>query len=123
MAQIDVTDLLVDPDLVDVVQLITRVPRVNARGENLLNECVVTTVGSVQPASGRAIQRLPDAMRVANISSFWVKSPTIETSAPGRYASILIFKGRRYAVQTVQDWSNWGPGWCEGTCVAEVPAP
>lgn len=121
MSRIDVTDLLTDPDFVDEIQLVSRRTVVNQFGENILNETTVVTVGSVQPASGKAIARLPEALRVADISSFWFKG-VIVASAPGKYSSVLVFKGRRYQVQTVLDWSTWGAGWCEGTCVAEVPA-
>lgn len=121
MAQIGVSELMSDPDFVDAIQLVTRVPRINSLGENTLQECAVTSVGSVQPASGKVVQRLPEALRVADISSFWFKGVII-ASAPGKYSSILVFRGRRYQVQTVSDWSNWGPGYTEGTCVAEVPA-
>lgn len=121
MAQVNVTELLVDPDFIDAISLVTRIPTINSLGENTLGETCLVTVGSVQPASGRVIQRLPEALRVANISSFWFKG-TIVASSPGKYASVLVFKGVRYQVQTVQDWTNWGEGWCEGTCVAEKPA-
>jgi len=122
MALIDVSDLLVDPDFVDEITLVSRVPTVNSMGENSLAETSLVSVGSVQPASGRTIQKLPDAMRVANVSSFWFKG-TIVASAPGQYSSVLIFNGQRYQVQTVDNWSNFGEGFCEGTCVAEIPAP
>ncbi len=121
MAQVNVTELLSDPDFVDVILLVSRVPQINSFGENSVVETILNTVGSVQPASGRVINRLPEALRVANLSSFWFKG-TIVASAPGKYSSILVFKGVRYQVQTVMDWSNWGQGYCEGTCVAEVPA-
>ena len=122
MARIDVSELLHDPDFVDKIQLITRVPRVDSLGENKITENCVDSIGSVQPASGKTIQRLPDALRVGNISSFWFQGK-IETSAPGKYSSILVFKGQRFQVQTVMDWTDFGAGWSEGTCVAEVPAP
>lgn len=121
MAQIDVTDLLSDPDFVDAICVIDRVPFINSFGENTLREASTTSVGSVQPASGRVIQRIPEAMRVANMSSFWFKG-VITASSPGKYSSILVFKGQRYQVQTVFDWSNFGQGYTEGTCVAEIPA-
>lgn len=121
MAQINVTELLSDPDFVDNIQLIDRKPTINSLGENLLQEFLVDTVGSVQPASGRVINRLPEALRVANLSSFWFKGKIV-ASEPGKYSSVLVFKGTRYNVQTVMDWSNWGEGWSEGTCVAEIPA-
>lgn len=121
MAQINVTEMLTDPDFVDKIQLVTRVPSVNSYGESKLVSTTVDTIGSVQPASGRTLARLPESLRLANVSSFWFKG-TIVASAPGKYPSVLVFKGQRYQVQTVMDWTNWGEGWCEGTCVAEVPA-
>src|SRR5271165_5038928 len=120
MAQIDVTDVLSDPDFIDPVSIIDRVPTVNLYGENIVQETATQTVGSVQPADGRVLQRLPEALRVANLSSFWVRGQIV-ASAPGKYTSVIVFKGKRYQVQTIFDWTNWGQGWCEGTCVAEVP--
>lgn len=121
MGQIDVTDILGDPDFVDDVCLIQRTPFVNSLGENSLKENQINTVGCVQPATGRVLQRLPEALRVGNVSSFWLKAEII-ASEPGKYSSILVFKGKRYQVQTVFDWSNFGQGYTEGTCVAELPS-
>jgi hypothetical protein len=120
MAQIDVSDLLSDPDFVDPIQVITRRPSVNSLGENYLKETTLNSIGSVQPASFKTVQKLPEAMRVANVSSFWFKGK-IQASAPGVYSSILVFHGIRYQVQTVADYSNFGAGYTEGTCVAEKP--
>lgn len=122
MALIDITELFVDPDFVDGMQLITRKPFVNTFGENILIEAIAETVGSIQPATGEAISKMPEAFRVENLQSFWLNG-NIPVSEPGKYSSILVFKGRRYQVKTVFDWTNWGGGWSEGLCVAEVPAP
>lgn len=122
MSQIDVTELLSDPDFVDDVTLINRATVVNTKGENVLTEDPVKTVGSVQPASGKTINRLPEAMRVANVMSFWIQGKIV-TSRPGEYSAIIVFRGQRFTVQTVLDWTQAGAGWCEGTCVVEVPAP
>lgn len=121
MALIDVSSLLSDPDFVDQIQHIFRRPTINSFGENLLTETCSNTVGCVQPASGRVIQRLPEDLQVANLSSFWIKGDII-ASAPGKYSDVLVFKGKRFQVQTVFDWSNWGEGYSEGTCVAEKPS-
>ncbi len=121
MSQIDVDEILADPDFVDEVCLIDRVPFVNSSGENTLKETALKTIGCVQPAQGKVLLRLPQDLRVANVSSFWLKAEII-ASAPGKYSSILVFKGKRYQVQTVFDWSNFGEGYTEGTCVAEIPA-
>ena len=121
MSQLDVTELLTDPDFCDFISHIARVPSVNSLGENSLTECVFKTVGSVQAATGEVIKRLPEELQVANLKSFWLKG-TIVASTPGQYADILTFRGKRYQVQMVFDWTNWGAGYCEGLCVAERPA-
>lgn len=121
MAQIDITELLTDPDFVDFISLITRKPTVNTLGENTVQEVELKSVGSVQPADYKTLKRLPEALQNENVSSFWFKGEIIAT-ADCRYPSILVFKGKRYLVRQVADWTNWGAGWCEGVCVAELPA-
>lgn len=122
MANVDVTSLLGDPDFIDPVTLTTRTSSISSLGENLISEASVKTVGSVQPASGKAIQRLPEALRVANMQSFWIKGPIPGPDGNGRYTSIFVFKGVRFQIITVFPWTNWGEGWSEGLCVAEKPA-
>jgi hypothetical protein len=121
MAFIDVSELMSDPDFVDPITVINRTESLNSFGQATLLEAPVESVGSVQPANYRTVQKLPEAMRVANVCSFWVRGAAIIASSDGRYASILVFRGVRYQVQTVADWSNFGEGYTEGTCVAEKP--
>ena len=120
MAQINVNELMHDPDFTDQIILINRTTQINSYGENLIQEVSTQTYGSVQPATGKVINRLPEALRVADLRSFWIKG-TITATAPGQYTDILVFKCQRYQVQTVQDWSNFGEGFSEGTCVMEKP--
>lgn len=121
MAQIDITELLSDPDFVDIIAIINRVPSINLYGEQYLEEISIGTIGSVQPATGKVLERLPESMRMHNYSSFWLKGKII-ASEPGKYSSVLMFKGVRYQVQSVQDWSNFGAGYTEGLCIQEIPA-
>lgn len=122
MSQIDVTELLSDPDFVDQVKLIYRKPRVNSQGENELVEESIATVGAVQPADKKTLSRLPESLIVENMMAFWVKE-RVTASAPGKYSAILVFRNQRFTVKAVFDWSMAGAGWSEGVCVAEVPAP
>lgn len=118
MALIDTSDLLLDPDFLNALTLIHRKPRVDEFGQNILTETPFATVGSVQPASGKTLMRLPEALRVADVSSFWIQG-TIQADGTSQYPDIIVFRGNRYQVQTVQDWMNYGNGFCEGTCVRE----
>lgn len=120
MANIDVSELMTDPDFVDDVILVHRKTEVDSFGQNSLSQTSVKTIGSVQPASGKTLQRLPEALRVDNVSSFWIKG-TIVSDGGCAYPDVICFKGSRYNVQTIMDWTNWGEGWCEGTCVREKP--
>lgn len=122
MSRVDVSELMHDPDFVDNIQLAVRTPAVNSLGENIVSEICVNAIGSVQPATGDLIKRLPDMLQTSNVLSFWFQGEIV-TSDPGKYTSVLIFKGRRFQVQMVFDWTSWGAGWSEGLCVAERPAP
>ena len=120
MALIDVTELLHDADFMDEIQIVSRGTAVNSLGENIVNESCRSAYGCVQPATGKALQRLPEALRIADVSSFWIQG-NITISGNGKYPDILIWNEKRYQVQFVFDWHNWGPGLTEGTCIAESP--
>lgn len=121
MAQLDVSELLLDPVFVDSLTLITRTATVNTKGENIISESSVTTVGSVQPASNKQIQRLPEALRVSDVRSFFIKAEIV-TDGTGKYPAVISFGGKRFQVLTSAPWLNFGAGWNEGVCVAEPPS-
>jgi hypothetical protein len=122
MGQIDITDLLCDPDFVDPVGIVHRRARVNDLGNNEVcaAECI-STIGSVQPASGKTLMRLPEEFRVVGVFSFWVKGKIV-SDGKCQYPDLLQFHGQDYEVQVIFDWTNWGAGWCEGTCVRKKAA-
>jgi hypothetical protein len=118
---IDVSDIMSDPEFVQSITLIKRTACIDSFGQNNLTESAKCTVGSVQPISGKALQRLPEALRVANVQSFWLREKIVIDSS-SKYPDVLVKNGKRFIVQVVFDWSDWGAGWTEGTCVAERPA-
>jgi hypothetical protein len=121
MGKIDASELLADPDFLDSMVLIHREAHVNERGENKLREQGFQVFGTVQPASGKTLQRLPEALRVASVMSFWIKGKIV-SDGNCQYPDIINFRGVRYAVQVVFDWTMWGDGFSEGTCVREKAA-
>ena len=121
MGQIDVTDILADPDFTDPVTIIHRLSSVDQFGANQLSERSESTLGVVQPASGKTLARLPEAYRVGSVMSFWVQGKIVSDGSC-QYPDILVHKCQRYQVQTIMDWTNWGSGWCEGTAVREKPS-
>lgn len=121
MADLDVSDLLLDPIFVDPLTLIHRTTAPNGFGENIITEVMVNTVGSVQPANFKQIQRLPEALRNSDIRSFFIKAE-IKVDGTGTYPDIILFKGYRYEIKTAAPWLNFGGGWNEGVCVRQDPA-
>jgi hypothetical protein len=121
MAQIDVTELLLDPDFVDPIQVIRRATTVNQYGENVLVETTINTYGSVQPANFKELQRLPESLQAHDVRSFYLNLEIVQDASTA-YPDVLVFKGKRYQVQTAAPWLNFGAGWNQGVCVGEVPA-
>lgn len=122
MALIDTSFLLTDPDFVDPITVIRRRTTINEYGENVLIETSFQTLGSVQAPTGNLLQRLPDAFRMANVSAFWIKGTIQADGTNSRYPDLLVFRGKRYAVQQIFDWMNFGEGYSEGICIVEVPS-
>lgn len=122
MALIDVSDLLLDPDFIDPVSVIRRTVTVNSMGENVVSEpTTISTYASVQPASFKQISRLPEALRSADVRSFYIKLPIVQDGS-SLYPDIIVFQGKRFQIQTAAPWLNYGAGWNEGVCVAEPPS-
>ena len=121
MGQVDVSELLADPDFMDPIIIVRRQAVVNILGNNVLEEQGFPSYGCVQSVSGKTLQRLPEALRVVNVMSFWVKGKIV-SDGRCQYPDIIVYKGSRYAVQVIFDWTNWGEGFCEGTCVRQVPS-
>lgn len=121
MAQLDVSDLLLDLDFINDLTLIHRTSTVNSFGENVLMETTQSTVGSVQPTSGKELMRLPEALRVQDIRTFYIKA-AILSDGSSQYPDIISFGGDRFQVQMVNSWLNYGQGWNSGICVKEKPA-
>jgi len=122
MAEIDVSELLTDPDFVDDLSVIRRTAAVNSRGENVVSEpTTIATVGSVQPAPTKQIQRLPESLRVSDVRAFFINLPLIQ-DGDSAYPDIIVYGGKRFQVISAAPWLNFGEGWNEGLCVAEKPS-
>jgi len=121
MALIDVSDLLLDPDFVNQVSLVHRTSTVGTNGKNTLVENTVQTIGSVQPAPAKDIQRLPDALRMSDVRKFWIKAEILADGS-SQYPDIIVFQGKRFQVINTEPWLNYGAGWNAGLCVWEKPA-
>lgn len=121
MALVDVSELLLDPDFVNSISLIHRTVIVSSQGKAQISETTVTTIGSVQPAPVKDIQRLPESLRISDIRKFWIKAEILSDGS-SQYPDIIVYQGKRFQVINTETWLNYGLGWNAGLCVWEKPS-
>lgn len=120
MAQIDVSDLLLDADFAEDITLIRRASAVNAYGENVLAESSQTITAVVQSGDKEMLARLPDSARLSSYITVYYRG-ILTAETPGGYADIIVYSGKRYIVHTVDEsYSNWGAGFTSALCVLEA---
>ena len=111
MANIDVSELLSDPDFTDTATLIRRASSINGFGELELTETPETITAVIQGPEPMDFKQNPDAAWLTDaIAVWWRGSFTVE--APGGYSDVVVWHGKRYICEQVQeDYINWGTGW------------
>lgn len=118
MAQIDVSDLLLDPDLADSVTLIRRSAATNGFGEGELTETATPETMVVQGAEGEVLERMPQGARLKDIITVFFRGE-LHAEADDGYADVIVWNGRRYQVKNVTDYSNFGAGFTSAECLLE----
>lgn len=115
---IDVSDLLLDPDFAQQLTVYTRSATVNQYGENELTETTKIITASVQAGDGEMLNRLPHGAQLRDWITVYSKYH-FTTDGSGRYADIVLWEGKRYNVQLLTDYSNWGDGYTMADCLLE----
>lgn len=123
MALIDVSELLTDPDFVDVVPLIRRTSVVLANGRAAVTESMSTIVASIQTPQSEESKLLPDGVSLTDSVSIYCKD-RLSPAHEGRLADLVLWKGRRFQIHAlVQDFLHFGGGgYCQALAIAEEVA-
>lgn len=123
MANIDVSDVLLDPDFVSSVTLIRRSANVDGHGENVLTETVLPNqLMSVQGAKGEVLERMPEGARLTDIITVFYRGE-LTTEADNGYGDVIVWNGKRYQVKEVpQNFMNFGAGFTVADCLLEKPS-
>lgn len=120
MADLDTSELLIDPDFCDIVQLIRRSSTVNDKGRNVLVEAEpVDVFMSVQGPKAEDFKRYPDLVNLDGAKAVWYSGillPLVE----GEYSDIIVWNGLRYQVHKIdEDYSNFGGGYMKAFCALQ----
>jgi hypothetical protein len=122
VARIDVSELMRDPDFLSSVTLIRRTNTVASTGEVTVSNGSSASVSMVvQPGAGDMLERLPESVRSKELITLWYKSELYnQATTPGNYADIVVWRGRRFVVEHVEPFDNWGRGYYQGVASLEA---
>lgn len=123
MAMLDMSDVLSDPDLIEPMGLVRvrRVQTVGLDGIAVDSEVLDAFQGVVTAGKGDTLMRTPDGSRAAGNMTVTTSFDLIPNDG-GQDADIVAWQGRRYVVQSIADYRNFGyiQAYCELLPVAAV---
>jgi len=110
MAEIDVTEVLTDPDFLDTFSFIRSIETVAPNGRPTFAQTTLNAYGVVQPASGRAMELTPEATRTSEMLEIWTQAGLQEASDETA-ADIVLWQNKQFVPVRVDDFDNWGQGY------------
>ena len=116
MPLLDVSDILLDLDLVDIsLQVVRQSSTVNQYGEMVTVAVTTPFQGVVVPGSGPQLQQIPDLARVKGEIQIFTQFH-LSDGTSGITADQVIWNNRTYIVANVEDYSRYGKGFVKATC-------
>lgn len=110
MANIDVSEVLEDPDFQDSFGVLRSVENVDSHGRGVLTQARSIAIGVVQPASGRQMELTPEATRTSEMLEIWTQFG-LQEATDQTQADIVVWHSKQYVVVRVDDFDNWGQGY------------
>lgn len=117
MAQLDVTEILLDPDFMDTGLVCKR--SVQAIGDNGRATNVVTSTpfaGVVTSDKGDILERIAGGERKKGSITIHTMFRLTAGSGEESIADVVTWQGRDYTVANVNDYSHFGSGFVAASC-------
>ena len=119
MANLDITELLSDPDLCDRFQYVRQTEQVDANGYAQRNAITRRAYGSVQPASGQTLKLFPNLTNVTGAIEIWTKAP-LQIATATLQSDLVLWKNATYIVaERLDDWTHFGVGFVHAVCTLQ----
>jgi hypothetical protein len=116
MARINVSRILRSPRYTDEILIYRRIDVINEFGEfTPVDQDPITDIAVVENASVNDLKMLPDTATLDN-TILVIYNGLLNLETEDTYADIVLWKGKRYQVRDVKDWSNWGQGFIKAIC-------
>lgn len=125
MADLDVSEILDDPDFADGVTVIRRSQEVDEHGRITGDSTIFdNVVMNISPTGRLDVERLDDSQKqlrsIKAITRFQLQGPTI-----GMNADLVAWQGSMYIVAVLDPYTHFGSGFVEAVLVStniqEVP--
>lgn len=116
MALLDVTDVLLDPDFMDSMTYLRNAQVVGTNGVASITAPVPAPMyGVVTSRDGDSLKRGPDGEY--NDDTITIHTMTrLISGEDDNTADIVIWKGKQYTVEHVNDYSHFGQGFVAADC-------
>lgn len=91
---------------------------VNGRARAVKSTEAIPAVGSVQPLGDDALMLLPEGERGSERIVVRTTTPILDggrEQGADTMADVILYRGKRYKVESTKDWSAWGM--CKAVCV------
>lgn len=115
MAQLDLSDVLEDPDFNDIFYRLVMEQTVDDHGEASNTEKKTRCIGVITSSSGDKIVRKPDGSFVTGTITIHTKT-RLKDGKDGFDADVVMWKNTKYNVILVNDYSHVGRGFVAATC-------
>ena len=116
MAQLDVTDILADPDFMDTGLECERLTQtITGDGLAVNTPTILPFSAVVTSDKGDMLVRLATGERAEGSITVHTRF-TLNDGSTGQTADIVRWRGRRYTVTLVNDYSHFGRGFVAATC-------
>ena len=120
MPNLDVTEVLSDPDFVDTFTVVSTTRVIGSDGN------ATSTAGSPRTGYGvvipgkSSLRRLDDGSRVEAFidvyTTFSLTQGVKSTDTSSTAADVITWRGRRYTVAQVENWTGFGAGFVHASC-------
>lgn len=116
MPNIDVTDLMSDPDFASPVEATRAIQAVGQNGRATYTSQITYGIGVVSPANTAELLRLPEGSRTQGAITVRTVMRLSAGDPSGYPADTVAWQGATYTVRQVNDWSHFGAGYVEAVC-------
>lgn len=116
---LDLTDVVTDPifqDETGTLFLRRVLDGVSDQGLATEQTKTVPLQGSVQAGGGARMMRDIESGEMVQDQITIYTTTILRPGRGDRTADVVIYQGKEYVVDSVQDWSNWGNGFVSASC-------